>query len=235
MVNVAFDAPVDFAPRDQIEDAERRLYELAETGRYGGGFQRFETALTTAVEMAATRLSARRQAVGSRHRLARSRPQDGRPAEIRPDHPRRPPRHGQDRARDQHRLQRRQGLARRSAAGRHDRRPSMAASSASSRSKCRPSSSPPASSPSRPESPRPAHPARRDRPSTISTQLEDVAIEMQHDAALHRRDRRPLDRAACRARAPAEAPEAGSTCWSSITSSFCQARRAARRRAACRR
>ena len=25
MVNVAFDAPVDFAPRDQIEDAERRL------------------------------------------------------------------------------------------------------------------------------------------------------------------------------------------------------------------
>ncbi len=30
MVNVAFDAPVDFAPRAQIEDAERQLYELAE-------------------------------------------------------------------------------------------------------------------------------------------------------------------------------------------------------------
>src|SRR5882762_7329780 len=53
MVNVAFDAPVDFAPREQIEDAERRLYELAEIGRYGGGFQRFESALTTALEMAA--------------------------------------------------------------------------------------------------------------------------------------------------------------------------------------
>jgi replicative DNA helicase len=53
MVNVAFDAPVDFAPREQIEDAERRLYELAETGKYGGGFQKFETALTTAVDMAA--------------------------------------------------------------------------------------------------------------------------------------------------------------------------------------
>src|SRR6266540_2423515 len=53
MVNVAFDAPVDFAPGDQIEDAERRLYELAEVGRYGGGFQKFETALTTAVDMAA--------------------------------------------------------------------------------------------------------------------------------------------------------------------------------------
>lgn len=53
MVNVAFDAPVDFAPRNQIEDAERRLFELAETGRYDGGFQRFAQALTTAVDMAA--------------------------------------------------------------------------------------------------------------------------------------------------------------------------------------
>ena len=53
MVNVAFDAPVDFAPRAQIEDAERQLYELAETGRYDGGFQRFSQALTTAVDMAA--------------------------------------------------------------------------------------------------------------------------------------------------------------------------------------
>jgi replicative DNA helicase len=53
MVNIAFDAPVDFAPREQIEDAERRLYELAETGKYDGGFQRFASALTTAVDMAA--------------------------------------------------------------------------------------------------------------------------------------------------------------------------------------
>ena len=53
MVNVAFDAPVDFTPRTQIEDAERQLYELAEFGRYDGGFQRFSQALTTAVDMAA--------------------------------------------------------------------------------------------------------------------------------------------------------------------------------------
>jgi len=53
MVNLAYDAPVDFAPHSQIEDAERRLYELAETGRYDGGFQRFAQALTTAVDMAA--------------------------------------------------------------------------------------------------------------------------------------------------------------------------------------
>src|ERR1044071_1806473 len=50
MVNVAFDAPVDFAPRDQIEDAEKRLYELAEIGRYGGGFQPVETGLTPRVD-----------------------------------------------------------------------------------------------------------------------------------------------------------------------------------------
>ncbi|HEV8026859.1 MAG TPA: replicative DNA helicase [Stellaceae bacterium] len=53
MVNAAYDAPVDERPQDQIEEAERSLYELAETGRYDGGFQRFAQALTTAVEMAA--------------------------------------------------------------------------------------------------------------------------------------------------------------------------------------
>jgi len=53
VVNAAYDAPADERPRDQIEQAERSLYELAETGRYGGGFQRFAQALTTAVEMAA--------------------------------------------------------------------------------------------------------------------------------------------------------------------------------------
>ncbi|MEP4289011.1 MAG: DnaB-like helicase N-terminal domain-containing protein, partial [Nitratireductor sp.] len=41
MVNIAFDAPVDMSPSDQIEDAERRLFELAETGRYDGGFETF--------------------------------------------------------------------------------------------------------------------------------------------------------------------------------------------------
>ena len=53
MVNVAYDAPVDFAPRAQIEEAERQLYDLAESGRYDGGFQKFSQALTVAVDMAA--------------------------------------------------------------------------------------------------------------------------------------------------------------------------------------
>src|SRR6202790_4869637 len=57
MVNVAFDAPVDFAPRPQIEDAERRLYELAESGRYDGGFQRFAQAMKVALDMAANAYS----------------------------------------------------------------------------------------------------------------------------------------------------------------------------------
>ncbi len=57
MVNVAFDAPVDFAPRAQIEDAEKKLYDLAESGRYDGGFQKFSQALTVAVDMAAAAYS----------------------------------------------------------------------------------------------------------------------------------------------------------------------------------
>ena len=53
MVNLAYDAPVESTPMHHIEDAERKLYEIAETGRYDSGFQRFAQALTTAVDMAA--------------------------------------------------------------------------------------------------------------------------------------------------------------------------------------
>ena len=53
IVNTAYDAPVDASPRDQIEEAERKLYSIAELGRYEGGFQRFSDALTNAVDMAA--------------------------------------------------------------------------------------------------------------------------------------------------------------------------------------
>jgi len=52
MVNRAFDAPVDESPRLQIEDAERKLYGLAEAGRFEGGFQTFSTALSLAIHMA---------------------------------------------------------------------------------------------------------------------------------------------------------------------------------------
>ena len=53
IVNAAYDAPVAATPREQIEEAERKLYAVAETGRYEGGFQRFSDALTIAVDMAA--------------------------------------------------------------------------------------------------------------------------------------------------------------------------------------
>ncbi|TDR93710.1 replicative DNA helicase [Enterovirga rhinocerotis] len=53
VVNVAYDAPVESSPRDQIEAAEKRLYELAETGRTDGGFQTFSNAMAAAIDMAA--------------------------------------------------------------------------------------------------------------------------------------------------------------------------------------
>ena len=53
VVNTAYDSPIDVPPRDQIEEAERRLYEIAEQGRYDGGFRSFSNALTSAVDMAA--------------------------------------------------------------------------------------------------------------------------------------------------------------------------------------
>ena len=52
MVNIAYDAPVDMGPRAQIEDAERRLYELAEAGQFNAGFMGFNEALKTAIDMA---------------------------------------------------------------------------------------------------------------------------------------------------------------------------------------
>ena len=52
MVNVAYDAPVDATPNIQIEDAERSLFELAETGRYDGGFSDFGSAVGSAIDMA---------------------------------------------------------------------------------------------------------------------------------------------------------------------------------------
>ena len=52
MVNIAYDAPIDVPPGQQIDDAERRLFELAETGRNEGGFVSFGDALTETIEMA---------------------------------------------------------------------------------------------------------------------------------------------------------------------------------------
>jgi replicative DNA helicase len=53
IVNLAYDAPVEATPTSHIEDAERKLYEVAETGRYDSGFHNFGSALTKAVDMTA--------------------------------------------------------------------------------------------------------------------------------------------------------------------------------------
>ncbi|MBO6757052.1 MAG: replicative DNA helicase [Roseibium sp.] len=52
MVNIAYDAPIDVPPDQQIDDAERRLFELAESGRSEAGFVSFGDALTETIEMA---------------------------------------------------------------------------------------------------------------------------------------------------------------------------------------
>ncbi|MGI9422830.1 MAG: replicative DNA helicase [Hyphomicrobiaceae bacterium] len=52
LVNTAYDSPVDAPPELQIQEAEGRLYELAESGKYGQGFVEFANALTQAIEMA---------------------------------------------------------------------------------------------------------------------------------------------------------------------------------------
>ncbi|MGO7580483.1 DnaB-like helicase C-terminal domain-containing protein, partial [Rhizobium ruizarguesonis] len=49
----AYDAPLDMPPQSQIEDTERRLFELAANGRYDGGFQAFNDAVALAIDMAA--------------------------------------------------------------------------------------------------------------------------------------------------------------------------------------
>jgi replicative DNA helicase len=52
MVMAAYDSPVDFPPKEQIEEAEMRLFSLAETGKYDQGFATFHSAATAAIEMA---------------------------------------------------------------------------------------------------------------------------------------------------------------------------------------
>ncbi len=52
MVETAYDRDVDQSPTAQIESAERQLFDLAEKGRYDGGFQGFNTALRDAINMA---------------------------------------------------------------------------------------------------------------------------------------------------------------------------------------
>jgi replicative DNA helicase len=52
MMATAYDADVEMTAPKQIEEAEKQLFDLAEKGRYDGGFQTFSAALTEAIKMA---------------------------------------------------------------------------------------------------------------------------------------------------------------------------------------
>ncbi len=52
MTATAYDADVELTAPKQIEEAEKALFDLAEKGRYDGGFQPFNEALTEAIKMA---------------------------------------------------------------------------------------------------------------------------------------------------------------------------------------
>ncbi len=52
MVSVAYDSDVEMTPEKQIEKVEGELFQLAEKGRYDGGFQAFGNALSASIQMA---------------------------------------------------------------------------------------------------------------------------------------------------------------------------------------
>src|SRR5690606_24228776 len=52
VVNDAYAADIDSSAVQQIEKAEHRLFELASTGTFEGGFQEFSRTLVTALQMA---------------------------------------------------------------------------------------------------------------------------------------------------------------------------------------
>ena len=52
IVNTAYDPPIDLSPGEQIEEAEKQLYSIAEKSRFGGGFRSFKVAMAGAIEAA---------------------------------------------------------------------------------------------------------------------------------------------------------------------------------------
>ena len=204
MVNVAFDAPVDFSPRNQIEDAERQAVRTGRDRALRRRLPAFRPVAHHRHRHGGARLPARRKALRHRHRARRTRPHDGRPAAVRPDHPRRPARHGQKRARHQYRLQRRARLARRGQGRRpHGHRQWRHRRLLLARNVGRAARHP--------------HHRRADRHSVEPDQArrhqrgrvrahQGPLDRIAEPAVLRGRNRRPVGRATRRPRAPAQAP-----------------------------
>ena len=54
VVNVSYSPPADMTPFDHLEYIEQKLYSLAEDEKYGNDFKNFSTALTEAIDTAAS-------------------------------------------------------------------------------------------------------------------------------------------------------------------------------------
>ena len=104
MVNIAYDAPIDMPPSGQIEDAERRLFELAETGQYNGGFQDFSSAINKAIELAGAAYERDGGLSGISTGIHELDKRMGGLQKFRPHHSGRSPGHGQDFACHQYRF-----------------------------------------------------------------------------------------------------------------------------------
>ena len=112
MVNTAYDSPVDFAARGADRGGREAAVRAGRDRQIRPGLPAVLHALTDAIDMAANAYQRDGGLSGLATGFTDLDQQDGRPAALRPDHPRRPPLDGQDGARHQHRLQRRQGLSR---------------------------------------------------------------------------------------------------------------------------
>ena len=82
LVNVAYDSPVEAPPETQIEEAEQRLFDLADKGKYGSGFMAFGDATADAIEMAAKAYERDGGLSGLSTGLDGPRPHDGRACRI---------------------------------------------------------------------------------------------------------------------------------------------------------
>ena len=119
-------------PREQITEAEQRLYKLGEQGVAERGISELSQGGDGRGEYRQRRLSARRRAGGHLDRADRPGQEAGRVAPVRPADPGRAAVDGQDLAGHQHRLQHRQGLQARPQAGRAAKARSKAGAWASS-------------------------------------------------------------------------------------------------------
>ena len=106
MVNTAFDSPIDVDAARPDRGGRAEALRDRRDRQIRPGFEPFSSALTDAIDMAANAYRRDGGLSGLATGFSDLDATHGRLAALRPDHPRRPPGDGQDRARHQHRLSR---------------------------------------------------------------------------------------------------------------------------------